>query len=195
MAVGDTVRVLASRLTALLAVVALAVVGAVSGPATHRPATVPMPLPASAVPVAATSALGRLFTDYLWSPDTDLSVHVGLYGDCTGQSPLTHSEVAIDSCVTGEGPYFVGHDLPGLFAGLLDLRVGDSIYWYNAEGQLTEYQVYSLLTVASNQVGYVPGSAATFQTCTNVTGLVDRLVVVSSPPARHLGIAVNRPSG
>ena len=188
-------RVIASRVTALLAVLAVAVLGAASVLATHRRATVPSPLPATAVPVAATSALGPLFTDYLWSPDTDLSVHVGLYGDCTGQTPLTHSEVAIDSCVTGEGPYFVGHDLPGLFAGLLNLRVGDSIYWYNAEGQLTEYQVYSLLTVPSNQVGYVPGSAATFQTCTNATGLVDRLVVVSSLPARHPGIAVYRPGG
>lgn len=169
--------------TALLAVVALAVVCAASALAT--------PLPTYAVPVAAAVASGPDFTDYLWSPDTDLSVHVGLYGDCAGQTPLTHAEVAIDSCVTGEGPYFVGHDLPGLFAGLLNLRVGDSIYWYNGHGQLTVYRVYGLFTLPSNKVGYVPGSAATFQTCTNAIGLVDRLVVVSAPAVGHPGILVN----
>lgn len=188
-------RVIAGRVTAQLAVVALAVVSAASPLGTHRSAPAPTPLPTYAVPVDAAPALGPLLADYLWSPDTDLSVHVGLYGDCTGQTPLTHSEVAIDSCVTGEGPYFVGHDLPGLFAGLLNLRVGDSIYWYSAEGQLTVYHVYRLLTLPSNKVGYVPGSAATFQTCTNATGLVDRLVAVTGPSARHLGIVVNRPTG
>jgi sortase (surface protein transpeptidase) len=99
--------------------------------------------------------------------------------------------VAIDSCVTGEGPYFVGHDLLGLFAGLLNLRVGDSIDWYNAEGQLTVYRVYLLSTLPSTQVSYVSGSAATFQTCTNATGVVDRLVGVSAPAVGHPGLLVN----
>ena len=184
-------RFIVSRLTALLAVLALAVVCTVSALATYRRQVPPTPLPTYAVPVAATPVSGPALTDYLWSPDTPLSVHVGLYGDCTGQTPLTHSEVAIDSCVTGEGPYFVGHDLPGLFAGLLNLRVGDSIDWYNAEGQLTVYRVYLLSTLLSSQVSYVSGSAATFQTCTDATGVVDRLVVVSAPAVGHPGLLVN----
>lgn len=183
-------RVMAHRLAALLAVFALAVVGATSALARYRREVPRTPLPTYTVPIAAAPASGPVFTDYLWSPDTDLSVHVGLYGDCTGQTPLTRSEVAIDSCVIGEGPYFVGHDLPGLFTGLLNLRVGDSIYWYNAEGQLTIYLVYRLFTVPSSEVGYVSGSAATFQTCTNATGLVDRVVVVSAPAVDHPGLLV-----
>jgi hypothetical protein len=185
------VRVMTGRVPALPAALALAVVCVASGLVTHRSVAPPAPLPAYAVRVAAAPAAGPAFTDYLWSPDTDLAVHVGLYGDCTGRTPLTHSQVAIDSCVTGEGPYFVGHDLPGLFAGLLSLRVGDSIDWYNAEGQLTVYHVYRLLTVPSSMVGYVAGSAATLQTCTNATGLVDRLVVVSASAVGHPGILVN----
>jgi len=185
------VRVMAGRVSALLGVIALGGVCAASGLTTHRTAVGQKPLPTYAVPVAAAPASSPIFTDYLWSPDTDLSVPVGLYGDCTGQTPLSHSEVAIDSCVPGEGPYFVGHDLPGLFAGLLNLRIGDSIYWYNAEGQLTVYHVYLLSTLPSNMVGYVPGSAATFQTCTNATGLVDRLVAVSASAMGHPGILVN----
>jgi|GEM_PF-6097700 len=185
---GDIARNRALRLTVLLVAVGLAIVCSDSALAAHRPAIPPTPLPRYAVPVAPAPASGPLFTDYLWSPDTNLSVHVGLYGDCTGRTPLTHAEVAIDSCVAGEGPYFVGHGLPGLFAGLLNLRVGDSIYSYDAQGRLTVYTVYSLLTLPWNQVGYVPGSAATFQTCINATGLVDRLVAVSAPALGHPGI-------
>jgi hypothetical protein len=185
---GAIARDTAPRVTALLVAVGLVIVCSAPAQAAYRRAIPPTHLPIYAVPVAAAPALGPLFTDYLWSPDTDLSVHVGIYGDCTGRTPLTHVEVAIDSCVAGEGPYFVGHGLPGLFAGLLNLRVGDSIYWYNARARLTVYTVYSLLTVPWNKVGYVHGSAATFQTCINATGLVDRLVVVSAPAVGHPGI-------
>jgi hypothetical protein len=185
---GDIARDSAVRLTAVLVAVGVAILCSAPGLAAHRRAMPRVPLPSYAVPVAAVPAPGPLFTDYLWSPDTDLSIHVGLYGDCSGRTPLTHAEVAIDSCVTGQGPYFVGHGLPGLFAGLLNLSVGDSIYWYNAEGRLTVYTVNSLLTLPWNRVGYVPGSAATFQTCINGTGLVDRLVAVSAPAVGHPGI-------
>lgn len=188
MRAGDIAGNTVPRVTALLVAVGLAIVCSAPALAAHRRGSLPTPLPTYAVPIAAVPAPGPLFSDYLWSPDTDLSVHVGLYGDCTGRTPLTRAEVAIDSCVTGEGPYFVGHGLPGLFAGLLNLGVGDSIYWYNAQGRLTVYTVYSLLTLPWNKVGYVPGSAATFQTCINATGLVDRLVVVSAPAVGHPGI-------
>ncbi|MGC1184153.1 MAG: hypothetical protein WBA31_03245 [Candidatus Dormiibacterota bacterium] len=180
-----------SRVTGFCAVLALAVLSGPSVLAAHRPAVPPPPLPTYALSVNATPASNQVLTDYLWSPDTDLAVHVGLYGDCTGQTPLTHSEAAIDSCVPGPGPYFVGHGLPGLFGGLLSLKIGDSIYYYDAVGELTVYHVYQLLTLPRKEAGYIPGSAATFQTCTNGTGLVDLLVGVSAAAVARPGILVN----
>ncbi|HVC22184.1 MAG TPA: hypothetical protein VNH82_01920 [Candidatus Dormibacteraeota bacterium] len=181
----------ASRVTGLCAGVFLAVLCGPSALAASRPAILPPPQPTSATPVAAIPSSGPHFTDYLWSPDVDVSVHVGLYGDCTGQAPLTHSEVAIDSCVAGQGPYFVGHGLPGLFGGLLSLKVGNSIDYYDAVGDLTVYHVDRLLTLPRSEVDYIPGSAATFQTCTSATGLVDLVVGVSAPTVAHPGILVD----
>jgi hypothetical protein len=105
--------------------------------------------------------------DLLLSADGSLDTGVTTYGDCSGATELTHSEAAIDTCVSGR-TYFVGHNA-GVFTPLLDLGVGDVITYYDHTGAAHRLRV---VEVRDNwlRAGGVPPLAngdvvAQFQTC------------------------------
>jgi hypothetical protein len=130
---------------------------------TARPTAPPPPPPPPAPPRnLLRSADGRLYTG------------VGVYGDCTGRTPLTHSEAAIDTCVTGR-TYFVGHN-PGVFTPLLSESVGSVITWWDGAGHAHVMRVVAVRkwTAANGVPPPVSGAVvAQFQTCANADGSVD----------------------
>ena len=152
-----------------------AVLAAASAPARvatppRRAVSVPPPPPA-APPV---------MRDHLTSGDGSLSTGVGIYSDCTGTTPLTRVEAAIDSCITGP-TYFVGHNV-GVFTPLMHMGVGSIITYYDGNGAAHVWRVASVRG-DWRSAGGVPAATeadvvAQFQTCVVADGSVDRILDV-----------------
>jgi hypothetical protein len=129
-------------------------------PPTHRP--VPPPPPPAPPRNLLRSADGRLVTG------------VGIYSDCSGSTPLTRSESAIDSCVSGR-TYFVGHN-PGVFTPLLSESAGSIITWWDAAGTAHVLRIVAVRSWTSADGVPPPVSGAVvaqFQTCQNYDGSKD----------------------
>ena len=113
----------------------------------------------------------------VFTADHSVFTPVGIYADCTGETPLTHTAAAIDTCVFGLH-YFIGHN-PGVFSGLMSARVGSLIGYYDASGRLHRYEVVADRTWMRND-GVPPpveaGEVAQFQTCVTADGSVDRIL-------------------
>lgn len=127
--------------------------------ATPAPPPPPPPPPPPTRPPAPPRNLLR-------SDDGRLATGVGIYSDCSGNTPLTHSEAAIDTCVTGR-TYFVGHN-PGVFTPLLSESVGSIITWWDGNATAHRLRIVAVRSWTwSNGVPPPVSGAVTaqFQTC------------------------------
>lgn len=115
----------------------------------------------------------------LTSADGTLHTAVGVYADCTGQTPLTTTESAVDTCIRGR-TYFVGHN-PGVFTPLMHMVVGSLITWYDGRGVAHRYRIVAVRDGAGG-AGATPLAITTrhvdaqFQTCAVANGSVDRVL-------------------
>jgi len=102
---------------------------------------------------------------------------VGIYSDCSGDSPLTRAEAAIDTCISG-ATYFVGHN-PGVFTPLMHMGVGSIITYYDGSGAAQRMRVVSVRNWNRSD-GAPPTTesdvVAQFQTCVTWDGSVDRIL-------------------
>ncbi len=140
---------------------------------TPIPTVVPAP-PRTAAPPTSPPAPPPPPRNRLISADGKLNTGVGIYSDCSGATPLTHSSAAIDTCVTGR-TYFVGHN-PGVFTPLLSEGVGSIITWYDGGGSIHRLRIVAVRTwqSANGVPPMVNGSVvAQFQTCENLSGSED----------------------
>ncbi len=135
----------------------------------HRAPAPPPPPPAPVV-----------LRNQLSSGDGTLHTAVGIYGDCSGRSELTHAMAAIDTCIPGP-QYFVGHNV-GVFTPLMHMGVGSIITYY--DGGATAH-VWRVVSVRANWVsasGLPPATqgdvVAQFQTCVVPDGSIDRILDV-----------------
>jgi hypothetical protein len=143
----------------------------VAAPRAPRPATPPPPPPAP-----------QVIRNSLTSGDGTLHTRVGVYSDCTGGTPLTSSEAAIDPCMGGP-TYFVGHNV-GVFTPLMHMTVGSTITYYDGSGAAHAWRVVSVRDDHPSATGVAaPTQAdvvAQFQTCETYSpsGQYDRIVDV-----------------
>jgi hypothetical protein len=140
-------------------------------PAPPPPAATPRPLPPPPPPV---------LRNLLVSADGTLRTGVGVYTDCSGDTPLTRSESAIDTCIPGP-LYFVGHNL-GVFTPLMHMGVGAVITYYDGSAAAHRWRVVSVRAAWRSADG-VPSPTqgdvvAQFQTCVVADGSVDRILDV-----------------
>lgn len=154
-------------------------------PVVQRAASTPVPVPAPVVHAptprpAPPPPPPPVLRNYLTSGDGTLHTAVGVYTDCTGQTPLTHSEAAIDTCIPGP-TYFVGHNV-GVFTPLMHMGVGSIITYYDGNGVAHVWRVaYEIASwTAANGVppAQGPGVVAQFQTCDVPDGSIDRILDV-----------------
>jgi hypothetical protein len=140
----------------------------VPAPVVRRPASTPPPPPA---PVVLRNRL---------TGGGGLDTAVGVYGDCSGHSELTHAMAAIDTCISGP-QYFVGHNV-GVFTPLMRMGVGAIITYYDNSSIAHVWRVVSVRPnwVSANGVPAVTGAdvVAQFQTCVVPDGSVDRILDV-----------------
>jgi hypothetical protein len=97
-----------------------------------------------------------------------------VYSDCSGNTALTHSEAAVDTCVSGR-TYFVGHN-PGVFTPLLSESVGSMITWWDGGGTAHRLRVVAVrnwLRADGVPPKASPDVVAQFQTCTVADGSRD----------------------
>lgn len=143
----------------------------VAAPRVPRPVTPPPP------PLAP-----QVLRNSLTSGDGTLHTGVGVYADCTGQTPLTSSEAAIDPCTSGP-TYFVGHNV-GVFTPLMHMTAGATITYYDGSGTAHHWRVVSVRDDHASATGVAaPTQAdvvAQFQTCETYSpsGQYDRIVDV-----------------
>ncbi len=133
---GDTAIAmpLARLLTALSPPPAATAPRTAAAPAVRRRPSlhqVPVAVPPGGRPVARRNRLV--------SADGTLDAPVGIYTDCTGRSPLSRAEAAIDTCYWNPA-YFVGHNL-GVFSPLMHMGVGSLITYYDADGRAHLWRV------------------------------------------------------
>jgi hypothetical protein len=115
--------------------------------------------------------------DWIKSDDGSVDTGVGVYGDCSGRSELTHASAAIDVCLGGR-TYFIGHN-PGVFTGLTHLGAGDMLTYWDGGGNAHRIRI-----VATRQWYRFNGSPplATadvryqFQTCITLDGSWDEIL-------------------
>jgi hypothetical protein len=127
----------------------------------------------TASPTAATASIpgfGIIDTgihNTLRSADGSLDTTVSTYSDCSGATELTHSQAAVDTCVSGR-TYFVGHN-SGVFTPLLSLGVGDLITWYDDAGAAHRLRIVAVRDNWLRDTGVPPlangNVVAQFQTC------------------------------
>jgi hypothetical protein len=145
----------------------------VAAPRAPRPVTPPPPPPAP-----------QLIRNALTSGDGTLHTGVGVYADCTGRTPLTSLEAAIDPCTSGP-TYFVGHNV-GVFTPLMHMTVGSTITYYDGSGAAHPWRVVSVRDGHPSADGVpAPTQAdvvAQFQTCESYSpsGQYDRILDVVS---------------
>lgn len=165
------------------------VASAMASAAPTQAAPAPAPAPARAAPPARrvvsvlpppSPVAPPVTRNRLSSGDGSLSTGVGIYSDCTGTSPLTRVEAAIDTCITGR-TYFVGHNV-GVFTPLMHMGVGSIITYYDGNGAAHAWRVASVRGDWPS-AGGVPAATeadvvAQFQTCVVPDGSVDRILDV-----------------
>jgi hypothetical protein len=146
------------------------------------PVPVPVPVPVVSRPAAPPPppAPPPVVRNYLTSGDGTLRTGVGVYGDCSGQTPLTHATAAIDTCVGGP-LYFVGHNV-GVFTPLMHMDVGAIITYYDGAATAHAWRVVSVRANWASANGVPPATGpdvvAQFQTCVVADGSVDRILDV-----------------
>lgn len=147
----------------------------------------PAPAP-SASPLAALAALLPTIVqppappldnlrNRLVSADGTLNVPVGVYSDCSGDSPISRDRADLDPCFTGRA-YFVGHS-PGPFSPLLRMKIGAQITWFDGDGVANRYRVVAQRDFVRNSATLTlaqPDVAAQFQTCLTLDGSLDRIL-------------------
>jgi hypothetical protein len=145
--------------------------------ATAAPTPAPTAPPRPTVrPVPSPTAPPQVLRNLLRGPN-GLNTGVGIYADCSGATALTHSEAAIDTCVSGV-TYFVGHN-PGVFTPLMTTNVGAVITWWDSSGTAHALRIVAARTwQRANGVPPPVSSAvvAQFQTCQVSDGSVDRIL-------------------
>lgn len=137
-----------------------------------RPTARPVPPPPPPPPAP------QVLRNLLRGPD-GLNTGVGVYSDCSGATALTHSEAAIDTCVTGV-TYFVGHN-PGVFTPLMSTSTGSVITWWDGNGTAHALRVVAVRSWQRADGVPPPVSSAVvaqFQTCQVSDGSVDRILDV-----------------
>jgi hypothetical protein len=115
--------------------------------------------------------------DRLVSTDIALDTGVGVYGDCTRAAELTHASAAIDACLPGRN-YFIGHN-PGVFTPLLDLKVGNTVTYFDAGGTPHPYRIVGVRTwnrFWGSPPFVQPDVTAQFQTCLTPDAVWDRIL-------------------
>ncbi|MDB5065127.1 MAG: hypothetical protein JWM18_1561 [Chloroflexi bacterium] len=143
----------------------------IAAPRAPRPVTPPPPPPAP-----------QVLRNSLTSGDGTLHTGVGVYDDCTGRTPLSSSEAAIDPCTSGP-TYFVGHNV-GVFTPLMHMTVGSTITYHDGSGAAHLWRVVSVRDDHPSATGVAaPTQAdvvAQFQTCETYSpsGQYDRIVDV-----------------
>ena len=142
-------------------------------PAMPAPRVLPAPSPQAAALVKApapAAAPPQELHDYLTSDDGALSTSVYDYGDCGGQTPLSHEAAAIDTCIH-DRIYFVGHN-PGVFTPLMSMGVGSVITYWDSAGVAHRVRVIAVVVWAktSGTPARTPGSTMEFQACLNADG-------------------------
>ena len=139
--------------------------------ATPRP-VLRLPAPPPPAPV--------VLRNMLVSGDGTLRTGVGVYGDCSGRTPLTRSESAIDTCISGP-TYFVGHNV-GVFTPLMHMGAGAIITYYDGNAAAHAWRVVSVRGNWRSANGVPPPTqgdvVAQFQTCVVPDGSVDRILDV-----------------
>jgi hypothetical protein len=99
---------------------------------------------------------------------------VGIYSDCSGQTPLTHASAAIDTCISGR-TYFVGHN-PGVFTPMLSESVGSIITWWDGAAHAHVLRIVAVRSWMRSDGVPPPVSGAVtaqFQTCAVYDGSKD----------------------
>jgi hypothetical protein len=143
---------------------------ATPAPSARRPVPIPARLPGAA-------AHRR---DFLISADGTLSAPVGVYSDCTGRSPLSRMEAAIDTCYPAP-VYFLGHNL-GVFSPLMHMGVGSLITYYDSDGHAHPWRVVFIHDGwpigPGRPAPAEPDVVAQFQTCISRDGSDARVVDV-----------------
>jgi hypothetical protein len=115
--------------------------------------------------------------NFLLSADGTLHTSVGLYTDCSGNTPLPGGEAAIDTC-THRVTYFVGHNV-GVFTPLMHMGEGAVITWWDSTGTAHPLRVVSVRNWSHSPGFPEPTRSsviAQFQTCVNPDGSVDRIL-------------------
>lgn len=150
-----------------------------------EPATPPA-APAVAVPVAVSGPpilsapalpAAVYLRNRLISADGTLNVAVGIYSDCSGDSPISQNRADLDPCFAGRA-YFVGHS-PGPFSPLLHMQIGSQITWFDGDGIANRYRVVAQRDFVRNSGTLTlaqPDVAAQFQTCLTMDGELDRIL-------------------
>lgn len=113
----------------------------------------------------------------LVSADRSLDVAVGVYGDCSGNSPIDRGQADIDPCFGGR-TYFVGH-APGVFAPLLPMGIGSLVTWYDAGAVAHPLRIVSRRDFRRNSATLrlsQPDVVAQFQTCLTADGAMDLIL-------------------
>lgn len=153
-------------------------------PVVQRAASAPVPAPAPVVrrpaPTPPPPPAPVVLRDRLTSGDGSLDTAVGVYGDCSGRTELTHVMAAVDTCIPGP-QYFVGHNV-GVFTPLMHMGVGAIITYYDGGAAAHAWRVVSVRADWRSANGVPPATGsdvvAQFQTCVVADGSVDRILDV-----------------
>ena len=145
-------------------------------PLTGAGAPLPVATPGGPPPAqpAPPAPAGPSHRDYLTSDNGALNTAVSLYGDCAGQTPLTHATAAIDTCIQ-DRIYFVGHN-PGVFTPLMSMGVGSVVTYWDDAGVPHRARIFAVFDWArtSGTPARTPGATMEFQTCANADGSILR---------------------
>jgi hypothetical protein len=110
-----------------------------------------------------------------WLDGSGVDTSVSYYSDCTGQTPLTQTSAAIDTCVPSElgtdDLYFVGHNY-GVFTLLLNAPDGTVMTYYDGSGVAHTFILEGYVDVPRADGAPEPpaGTVAQFQTCLDALG-------------------------
>jgi hypothetical protein len=144
------------------------------------PVPVPPPPPAATPRPVVVHPVPAVLRNMVTSGDGTLRTGVGVYTDCSGHTPLTRAESAIDTCISGPR-YFVGHNV-GVFTPLMHMGVGAIITYYDGTGAAHVWRVASVRAGWRSADGVPPPTqadvVAQFQTCVVPDGSVDRILDV-----------------
>jgi hypothetical protein len=116
--------------------------------------------------------------NFLLSADGTLRTGVGIYTDCSGNTPLPRYEAAIDTCARAGVSYFVGHNV-GVFTPLMHMGVGSVLTWWDEAGGAHVLRVVAVHNWTHSS-GFPPPTRADviaqFQTCVTEDGSTERIL-------------------